>query len=165
MSEKAIKHAIEFLDTLVKDWANGNNLMTSATCGNAVYHATQLRNIHVAALERAGETKPYCRKHDNGGVDIETPCTCRPAPTPATVERFNAYKFIQKSQMVGTVMMERHVWIERQPIGEVVATRHGSLPLQCVEVTCGGESEIFSPKQYDWLVKMMLDNKYWERQA
>ena len=114
----------------------------------------------VAALERGGEgwTCPDCHSKR---LRTDTACPCGaiivPAPAPATVEKFNSYKF-DKHGFEGGANFYLKVFV-----GEVVAT-----PIQnggglAWSVPFGGVTIIFSPTEYRALVTMMVDNKYWEK--
>lgn len=120
-----------------------------------------------AALKAAGGEGWTCPDCHSKRLRTDTACPCGaiivPAPAPGTVEKYRVYGF--NSLMGGWDKTKPHgmqVW-SRKPIGEVVATRHGSTPTQCIEIVHNGKSEIFSPKQYEWIVEHLTSAGVWER--
>lgn len=105
------------------------------------------------------ETRPHHHQSRGPGRHSKTIIDDDPSPkpAPATVERYDAFKFTHGTSCEA----ENHCW--RDPIGEVVATRHGSTPTQCIEIVHNGKSEIFSPKQYEWIVEHLTSAGVWER--
>ena len=131
---------------------------------------------HVAALEGGAKVKIKCHYcdsvYDSNATYEEHVATyhnqSKPAPTPATVEKYTVYGFIKLQYCVGdgggSLQYQNH--FVRSAIGEVVATLalpHEYTKTQVVLTLPDGQSINLFTEEYRALVTMMVDNKYWEK--